>query len=132
MYMPFFIIDTQPRALQCPGGFRPLKVLTGKESIHQWVVASKQAAAASPEVRGCMFDVTSKVEVASLLRPHTARASILACKSLRKKCNYANLVCLSCYCKSSRKAYYTHTTVWDIKSNLKYTAFPSSFSLKHT
>lgn len=84
----FFIADMQPRALQCPGVFRPLKVLTGKESVHQRVVVSKQAAAPSPGVRGCMFDVTSRVEVASLLRPHTHTASISTCKSLRKECNF--------------------------------------------
>lgn len=82
----FFLFDMQPQVLQCPGVSRPLKVLTGKESVHQRVVISKQAAAASPRVRGCMFDVTSWVEVASLLRPHTARVSISTCKSLGKEC----------------------------------------------
>lgn len=81
MHTAFFIAVMQPRALQCPGVSRPLQLLTGKGSVHQRAVVSKQAAAASPGIRGCMFDVTSRVEVTTLLRPHTAGAYISTCIS---------------------------------------------------
>ncbi len=81
MHAAVFIAVMQPRALQCPGVSRPLQLLTGKGSVHQQAVVSKQAAAASLGIRGCMFDVTSRADVATLLRPHTARAYISACIS---------------------------------------------------
>lgn len=110
-----FLFDMQPQVLQCPGVSRPLKVLTGKESVHQRVVVSKQAAAASPRVRGCMFDVTSWVEVASLLRPAHCRSLYLDMQVIRNRMYPWKLVCLESHCKSLRNAKCAHASVWNIK-----------------
>lgn len=132
MHAGFFIAAMQPRALGCPGVSRPLKLLTGRGSVHQRAVVSKQAAAASHEIRGCMFDVTSRAEVATLQRPHTAGTYISPCMSRSERITLWELVGLSCLCECSRRADCTRASVWYIKHNLKYTAFSFYFSLKHT
>lgn len=79
MHTDFFIAVTLPRAQQCPGVSRPLQLLTGKGSVHQWAVVSKHAAAASLRIRGYMFDVTPRVEVKPLLRTNTIRNYVSTC-----------------------------------------------------
>lgn len=76
-----FFIYCRPKVqeLQSPGVSRPLQLLTATKDPS---VVSKQVAAAKPEIRGRMFDVTSTVEVTARLRPHTAGAQVIKTRIL--------------------------------------------------
>ena len=98
---PSFIAVMRPGAPQCPGVSRPLQLLTGKGSVHQRAVVSKKAAADSRRIRGRVFDVTTRVEVTSQLRPRSAEAFTVSCPS-HYKILTRELEALCCYCQCSR------------------------------
>lgn len=124
------LLSCGPRAPRRPGVSRPPKLLTGKGSVHQRAVVSKQAAAASPGIRGCVFDVTSRVEVATLAEASHCRGPQLDMrKRLRNTWNSESEQVLVATVHV-RKAECAHATGMEcqILYNLKYT----TFSLKHT
>lgn len=127
MHGAFFslLLSCSPRVLRCPGVSRPLKLLTGKGSVHQRAVVSKQAAAACPRIRGCVFDVTSRVEVATLAEASHCRSLQLDMhKRLRNTWNSESERVLVATVHV-RKAECAHATGLEcqILYNLKYTAF---------
>lgn len=119
------LLSCSPRAPRRPGVSSPPKLLTGKGSVHQRAVVSKQAAAASPGIRGCVFDVTSRVEVATLAEASHCRGLQLDMrKRLRNTWNSESERVLVATVHV-RKAECAHATGLEcqILYNLKYTVF---------